>query len=217
MSLYDPYPDFPRHEKLADAVMHLAGVLFAVIGSVLLLIWAAGQSDRAVLTAVAIYSAALVASFVASACYHCTPWEYARPMLRRIDHAAIYLKIAGTYTPLVVLIGTGFAYVVLAVVWAIAVVGMVMKLFFWQKPGHFSTLLYIGMGWMSVALVSSLIPVVPGETVWMLVFGGIIVSAGAYLFSIQGFRFQYAIWHGAVLISSVCFFRAIAMGVAPGV
>lgn len=220
MSHCDPYPDFTRGERIADAVMHIAGVVFAVAGTVVLIIWAArlsgaGQVDAGTIAGVSIYGAALIGSFVASACYHFTPWERPRPLLRRIDHAAIYLKIAGTYTPLVVLIGSAFAYGVLCVVWGLAAVGALTKLFFWGRPGRWGVALYLGLGWISVALLSSLIPVVPGTALALMVAGGLVYSAGAVIFSIDGLRYQNAIWHGFVLAASVCFFAAIALGVSP--
>jgi hemolysin III len=130
MSLSDPYPAYPRDERIADAILHVAGVGFALIGTVLLVIWSGAQASGTMTLAVVIYDVAMTASFVASACYHFTPKEHLRPVLRRFDHAAIYLKIAGTYTPLVMLIGSAFAYSVLAVVWALAAISVTMKLFF---------------------------------------------------------------------------------------
>lgn len=215
MTHSDPYPLFTRGERIADGAMHIAGVGFAIVGTVMLILWTVATMDAGKIAGVSIYGAALIASFVASACYHFTPWERMRPALRRIDHAAIYLKIAGTYTPLVILIGSAFAYSVLAVVWGLAAVGAVTKLFFWGKPGHWGTALYVGMGWLSVALLTSLFPVLSAWALGLLIAGGLIYSAGAVIFSIEGLKFQNAIWHGFVLTASVCFFVAIALGVTP--
>lgn len=214
MSHSDPYPLFSRSERLADGIVHLAGIGFAIIGTVLLLVWAIG-SDGGMIAALVVYGAALIASFVASGCYHFTPWEGPRPVLRRLDHAAIYLKIAGTYTPLVVLIGSAFAYGILAVVWALAALGVAMKLFFWARPNRWGVALYLGLGWLSIALASSLIPLVSGLVLGLIVAGGILYSLGAVLFSLEGLRFQNAIWHCFVLVASGCFFAAIALGVLP--
>ena len=96
MTQTDPYPVFTRSERIADGVMHVAGVAFAIVGTVLLIIWATGQTDTTTIVGLTVYGAAMIASFVASTCYHFAPWEAARPALRRIDHAAIYVKIAGT-------------------------------------------------------------------------------------------------------------------------
>jgi hemolysin III len=131
------YPSYTRSERVADGSMHAIGVTGAVLGAILMLVWAAPVASPWEITAVATYAVTLIATFTASAFYHMTPWESLRPVLRRIDHAAIYLKIAGTYTPLVVMIGSGLAYVVLAVVWAMAIIGMTLKLVFWSTPGRY--------------------------------------------------------------------------------
>lgn len=211
MSHCDPYPSYARAERIADAVVHVLGVGFALIGTTFLIIAAIGQTDSVTTSALAVYGLAMSASFVASACYHFTPWEALRPWLRRIDHAAIYLKIAGTYTPLVVLIGSAFAYGVLGLVWGLAVLGAAVKLFFWARPTRWGAVLYVGMGWLSMMLVSSLVPVVPMGALALMVAGGLIYTLGAVLFSLDGLRFQNAIWHGFVLAASVCFFAAIAV------
>lgn len=213
MTHCDPYPTSTRPERIADGVMHGVGVMFAALGGAMLIAWASGQADMATVTSLWIYTLAMTASFVASTCYHFTPWERARPTLRRLDHAAIYLKIAGTYTPLVVLIGSGFAYGVLAVVWGLAAIGVMVKLFFWSMPGRFDLGLYLGMGWLSVVLLTSLIGLVPLLAIGLIVAGGVVYSAGAVVFSAQDLRFQNAIWHGFVLVASLCFFAAIALGV----
>jgi hemolysin III len=215
MTSSDPYPNFTRAERIADGVVHAFGIAFAIVATILLVIWASGDTSPSTVVGLSIYGAALIGSFVASACYHFTPWERPRHLLRRIDHAAIYLKIAGTYTPLVVLIGSAFAYSILGIVWALAAIGAIAKLFFWGRPTRWGVGLYLGLGWLSVALVTSLVPLVSGVTLILIVSGGLVYSLGAVVFSIDGLRFQNAIWHGFVLAASVCFCVAIALGVLP--
>lgn len=212
---HEEYPTYARSERIADGVIHALGVIFALAGAILLVSLSAwseeARIDRTV--AVAIYGGALIATFSASAFYHMTPWTRLRPLLRRIDHAAIYFKIAGTYTPLVVLIGSAFAYAILAVVWAIALGGAVAKLFFWKSPGRLGPTLYLLMGWLSIALVWSLAMTLPVASTALVVIGGLLYSAGVIFFVWEGLRFSNAIWHGFVLAASACFFAAIAMGV----
>jgi len=215
MTQADPYPAFSRSERIADAAVHGVGIVFAIIATILLVVWASGDTSVGTIIGLSIYGAALIGSFVASACYHFTPWEGPRHVLRRIDHAAIYLKIAGTYTPLVILIGSAFAYGVLTLVWGLAAVGAITKLFFWGRPSRWGVALYVGLGWLSVALISSLIPLVSGLTLALIVAGGLVYSFGAIVFSIDGLKYQNAIWHGFVLTASVCFCIAIALGVLP--
>lgn len=210
------YPRLTRAEILADGILHVLGVGFAIAGTAFLLVYAADQATPGVRVGLSVYGAALIVSFIASACYHLTPWEHLRLHLRRIDQAAIYLKIAGTYTPLVVFIGSAFAYGVLAVVWALASFGVAAKLFFGTRHGKLMPLIYLGMGWLSLSLIWSLFPLLPPAACALIIAGGVTYSVGVALFYWGGLRFNTAIWHGHVLAASACFFVAIAMGaVAP--
>lgn len=205
------YPYATLSERIADGTMHALGVIGAICGATFLLIWASGATSAAGLTALAIYSAALIATFTASAVYNMIPYDGPRPLLRRIDHAAIYLKIAGTYTPLVVMIGTGFSYLILAIIWGLAIIGMTLKLFFWRKPGRFGPALYLIMGWLSLGLVYGLWPVVPAASMILIAVGGGLYTAGVPFYAAKTMPFSTAIWHGFVVAASGCFFAAIAL------
>ncbi len=209
----DTYPAYARSERIADGVIHGLAVTLAITGTVLLTTYAALEASGGTVAALSIYGGALIFSFLASSAYHFTPWERLRAPLRRLDHAAIYLKIAGTYTPLVVMIGSAFAYAVLAVVWTLAVLGMVAKLFFWKTPGHWGTALYLLLGWASVTLIWSLAPILPITATVLIAVGGLLYSAGTVFFSWESLKFANAIWHGFVLAASGCFFAAISLGV----
>ena len=208
------YPRYARSERIADGTMHAIGLLSALTGAILLIVWAAHHLSSGQVAALAIYGAALIATFAASTIYHFTPWEAARPVLRRIDHAAIYLKIAGTYTPFVVMVGSGFAYGLLATIWALALWGVSRKLFFWTRPGRYGPVLYLVMGWMGVALVWSALPILPQSAIWLMGLGGALYTAGVIFFSWEGLKFSLAIWHGFVVAASACFFAAVSLGAA---
>jgi len=205
------YPTYARSERIADGTMHAVGVLGAITGAIVLIVWSTGSATAGQIAAISVYAATLIATFVASAFYHMTPWAGIRPVLRRFDHAAIYLKIAGTYTPLVVLIGSWFAYVVLALVWGLAVLGMVLKLFFWRTPGRFGPALYLIMGWLSLALIWSLWPIVPLPAMALIAIGGLLYTAGVPFYASETMKYSIAIWHGFVVAASGCFFAAIAI------
>ena len=208
----DAYPNYARSERIADGTLHALGVAFALIGAVALIAWAVGRMPGGQTAALTVYGAALIATFTASAFYHMTPWTRIRPTLRRVDHAAIYLKIAGTFTPLAVMIGTGFAYGVLAVVWAMAAWGMAHKLFFWREPGRFGPALYLVMGWMAVLLLPSIAAIVPTSALVLMAVGGGLYTLGVVFFSWESLKFSNAIWHAFVLAASVCFFTGIVIG-----
>ncbi|MEJ6397598.1 PAQR family membrane homeostasis protein TrhA [Yoonia sp. 208BN28-4] len=205
------YPDYAKSERIADGTMHAIGVVGSVLGTVILLLWTASMVGAGQMVALIIYGLALIATFTASAFYHMTPWPEMRPMLRRFDHAAIYLKIAGTYTPLVVMVGSAFAYVILGIVWALAIIGMTLKLFFWRTPGRFGPALYLIMGWMSLGLIWSLWPVMPTSVLALIAIGGLTYTFGVIFYAAK-MKFSTAIWHGFVVAASACFFAAIAIG-----
>ena len=198
-------------ERLADGTVHLLGIAVSITATVLLIVYAARTGTGPDVAAVSIYGGVAIFAFTASAAYHMTPWNRARPWLQRVDHAAIYLKIAGTYTPLVVVLGSVFAYFVLGVVWTVAVLGAVGKLTQLLRPGWASTLLYIIMGWASLVLIWPLGQTVPTASLWLMVAGGVVYTLGAPINHWNSLRFNTAIWHCFVLAGYVLFFAAIVL------
>lgn len=199
------YPRYALSERIADGVIHAIGLAFAIAGTVVLILLAESIPKGAA----AVYGGTLIAGFLASALYHMTPWEGARPVLRRIDHAAIYLKIAGTYTPLVAAMGGLFAWIVLAAVWVLAAAGAVTKIAFWRTPGRWGAVAYLALGWGALLLAVPLVQTLPIGVAVLVGAGGVIYSAGVVFFHWESLRFANAIWHGFVLTASGCFFAAI--------
>lgn len=199
-----------KAETVADGAVHLAGLVLAVPGGVVL-VGSATDLTTPQMTAAAIYAICLIAAFVASACYHMCPLDSLRPLLGRIDHAAIYFKIAASYTPFVVLIGTGFAYGVLAAVWTLALAGAVAKMTVWRTDARGSLALYLGMGWLSALLIWPIYQHLSLTVVMLVIVGGLIYSAGTRIYAHPGMRFQNAIWHGYVLTASACLFVAVSI------
>lgn len=212
----DLYPAYGRAERIADGVMHALGVTFALTGAVLLITYAALSASGGQIAAVSVYATALIATFIASACYHLTPWERLRPMLRRVDHAAIFLKIAGTYTPFVVLIHSAFAYAILAVVWSLALGGALLRLLKRGKLGRIETWTYLLLGWLSLLLAWPMIQTLPLPATALVLAGGLLYTLGVVFFRWESLRFSNAIWHGFVLAASACFFAAISLGIFAG-
>lgn len=206
------YPDYSRPERLADGLMHMVGTICALIGGIALVTLVSGPGSLSDLFATWVYAIMILTAFVASAAYHMTPWEHLRPALRRFDHAAIFLKIAGTYTPLVVLIGSNFSYLVLGLVWATALYGVSQRLFRWREPGMGSTVLYLGLGWASLALAWPMTQTIPALSFWLVVAGGLTYTAGVIFYKWESLRFSNAIWHVFVLAASACHFSAIYIG-----
>lgn len=206
------YPQLPLAERIADATVQGLGLVLALAGAVVLLVLAAQGAGAGLVVAVSIYASMLVFGFATSTFYHHTPWEQLRPALRRVDHAAIFLVIAATCTPVVALIGGVFAWTLLGMIWALAVAGAVRKLAFWRNPGRGDSLLYLGLGWLSALLLWPVIEVLAPLVTGLIVAGGLFMSLGVGVFNREEMRFSNAIWHGFVLAGSGCFFAAISLG-----
>lgn len=205
------YPAYARSERIADLAVHALGLALGLVGTPLLLVFGAMHLEGWMVAALAIYGVAMTFSFAASLLYHFPPREAVRPIFRRLDHAGIYLKIAGTYTPLAVLLGTAFSYAVLATVWGLAIAGATVKLV--RTPGHgTSVALYLLLGWLSLTLVWPLAQVAPVATMGLIVAGGLLYTVGVVFFLWEQLRYAQAIWHGFVVTASACFFTAIALG-----
>src|SRR4051794_21416588 len=160
-------------------------------------------------TAALIYGAGLLTVLSLSATYNLWPISPAKWVLRRFDHAAIYLLIASTYTPFLSDLNDPAASNLLVVVWMTACVGMILKIIY---PAHFerlSILLYLGLGWSGVLVYERVITGLPLATVWLLVVGGVLYSAGVLFHLWERLRFHNALWHAFVLAAAACHFCAV--------
>lgn len=204
------YPAYTRAERIADGVIHVVGIFFAISGVYLLLILNAGKLGGPLLAALIVYAAGLVVMLGASAAYHMAAHTRARPYLRRLDHAAIYLKIAGTFTPLSVLLGTAFGYAVLGCVWVLALLGATAKLLTGKGKMTSEWGSYMALGWIGLALFVPLTAILPWFSLAMMAGGGLLYSTGVIFYRWESLRFSNAIWHGFTLIASACFFLSIS-------
>jgi len=209
-----PYPSYSRAERIADGVVHVAGLGAALIGVLAVYAIWAHRMDGVTLLAVTVYSLSLLAMLGASAAYHMLAHTPLRPVLRRLDHAAIYVKIAGTFTPLGIALGTAFGYAVLAGVWLCAAFGALSKLRMPRGAMTTGWMPYLALGWAGAALIVPLWGVLPGMSFALIVTGGLLYSAGIVFYAWESLRFANAIWHGFVALASACFFVAISTGVA---
>ena len=209
--------------KLRDPVSgltHLGGAIAAFFGQIALLI--VGWSGTAKVVSVIIYGLSLIGLFAASATYHMTK---AKPaviaVLRKIDHAAIFLLIAGTYTPFCILAFTGFyRWGLLAIIWTIAVIGILLKVFVPGMPRWLHTLLYVIMGWMCLSAVGQMPSALTTWEIFWLIAGGVIYTVGAVIYATKKMDFFpgkfgfHEVWHIFVLLGALAHFAAIASLVA---
>ncbi|WP_336486922.1 PAQR family membrane homeostasis protein TrhA [Methylobacterium nigriterrae] len=203
--------NYSRREMLADGVIHCIGVVLGLAGSITLVATVAmaqlGWGTRA---AIIVYAAILVSMLAVSATYNLYPVSPRKWLLRRADHALIYLMIAGTYTPLVTLVGTGpTAYGLLGFIWVVAGIGIAVKLLLPGRYDRLSILLYLLLGWSGLLAYESVIAALQPAALWLLGIGGLLYSFGVIFHVWRSLPFQNAIWHGFVLVATACHFGTV--------
>lgn len=204
-------------EEIANSVTHGAGLLAAIAAIPLLLLASTGPRDVWQIVGVAIFGAALVLLYLASTLYHALPASRAKRALRVLDHSAIYILIAGTYTPFTLGVLRGaWGWALLVAIWALALFGIAAKCTLGFRFPRLSTLLYLGMGWLVVIAIRPLIAAVsPAGLAW-LVAGGLCYTGGVFFYATDGkFRYGHSLWHLFVVAGSTCHFFAVLRHSAP--
>ncbi len=204
------FREYTRAEILADGFIHAVGIGVSITAVALLLAFAVPTLHPSSVTGLGIYSATLLAMFGCSAAYNLIPHPPLKPLLRRFDQAAIFLKIAGTYTPMVILIFSAYSYSVLAVIWITALAGAIAKLAFPGRRDRYSVPLYLALGWASIVLIMPIVEAVPAIDAWLILAGGLLYSAGVIFHVWDSLKYQNAIWHGFVVAAAFCHFAALS-------
>jgi hemolysin III len=204
-----------KGEIFADNIVHVLGIMCGVVAATLLLGWAVITQPVSATVALAIYCAGLVAMLGCSGAYHMISAPTWKSTLRRLDHAAIFLKIAGTYTPFALVKMGGTAGIVLFVfVWVVALTGAAGKLLLAAQWDRLALGLYLALGWSGVAALHPLAASVTPAALVLLAAGGIVYSIGVIFFLWRSLPYQNAIWHVFVLLGTACHFGAVSIAVA---
>ncbi len=206
-----------RQERRIDGAVHALGVSAALIGVIVLLHTVLATHDTRATLAASLYGAGALAMFGFSAAYHLAARPDRREILRRCDHAAIFVMIAGSYTPFaLVSVGGRLGYGLLALVWLIAIGGVVLKLFWPRRLDRVSIALYLALGWIGLPAVGAVIPVLPLSALVLLGAGAVLYTAGVAFHLSRGLAHHNAIWHSFVLAAAACHYVAVlaALGVA---
>jgi hemolysin III len=200
-----------RSEELANTVTHGVGVVCALAAAATLITLSAVRGTAWHVVGASIFSAALLLLYGASTAYHAVHVPRWKARLKVLDHAAIYVLIAGTYTPftLAALRG-GWGWSLFGVIWGLAVSGVVFKLFTTGRFRRVSTLIYVGMGWLVLIAAGPLVRALTPVTLAWLVAGGVAYTTGTAFYLARRLRFGHAVWHGFVLLGSVCHVVAVA-------
>ena len=195
-------------EEIAHAATHGVGFALSLVGSAALML-AAREGDAVERVAAAVFGATLILLYAASTLYHALPVGRAKEVFRRLDHAAIFVLIAGSYTPfaLVTLRG-GFGVGLLATVWALAAVGVVLATALPHRTRRHMVLLCLGMGWLAALAARPLVAALPGPALSLLVAGGLVYTLGVVFYAWHR-PFHHAVWHAFVMGGSACHFACV--------
>lgn len=211
MNVRLPHPikwKYDRAELWADGIIHVLGVALALGGAIAMLVYFLPNMPAATSISSGVYLASLLAALGISAVYNIWPVSPTKWFLRRFDHSAIYLLIAGTYTPFAMHMGDR-ALPLLLFVWGVAFVGITLKLF---MPGRFdrlSILLYLALGWSGVMVYDTMVQSLPPAVFWLIAAGGMVYSLGVIFHVWERLRFQNAIWHGFVVVGAALHYCAV--------
>ena len=197
-------------EELANALTHGLGAAAALAGGAVLITLAAVFGDGWQLAGAIVFGVCLLLLYLASTLYHSVSDPIAKARLKVLDHCAIYLLIAGTYTPFTLIGLRGpWGWGLFAGIWALAIAGVVFKLFYTGRFRLLSTLLYIAMGWLALVAIKPLLDALDGWTLGWLLAGGACYTLGTFFYHRPSLRYSHAVWHLFVVAGSVCHYISV--------
>ncbi len=203
-------------EEIANSITHGIGALLAIGGLATLVGFASLRGDAWHIVTSSIFGATLVLSYLTSTLYHSIPLEKTKRILRTLDHSAIFLLIAGTYTPFMLVNLRGpWGWAIFGAVWGIALTGIILKTTIFGKIRFVSTALYLLMGWIVIVAIKPLLAVMEQGGLQLLLCGGLAYTAGVIFYLWKKLPFNHAIWHLFVIAGSCCHFFAVLFYVIP--
>jgi hemolysin III len=213
----EPSPGYyPPYEEKLNVISHGFGFVLSILGLVLLIHRAADFGDSLLLVSFSIFGASMILLYAASTFYHSATNRKLRYKLNILDHASIYILIAGTYTPFALVTIQGVAgWSIFGVVWTLALIGVILKLFYTGRYHTLSTVMYVVMGWIIVFAIKPLFENLDFAGFLWLFAGGISYTVGAIIFSLDKVKYNHAIFHLFVLAGTFCHFLAIYFYVLP--
>ena len=194
-------------EEIANSITHGLGFGLSVAGLTILVVLASMEGDPWRITSFAIYGSSLTILYLVSTLYHSLTHSRTKAIFRRLDHSAIYLLIAGTYTPVILIsMRTTWVLYLLPIVWTMAIIGIYIKVFYIHRYERLSLAFYIVMGWMAIIAVKPLFNAIPIESFIWIIIGGACYTSGVVFYAWSRLPFNHTIWHGFVLIGSISHF-----------
>ena len=201
-------------EEIANAVTHGIGAVLGIVAFTLLVTFAVMRGGTIEIVSAIVHGTTLVLLYTASTLYHAFPWPRVKHIFKLLDHAGIYLLIAGTYTPftLVTLRDQG-GWKLFALVWVLAVLGIAFEAFWAYRPGWLSALIYLGMGWLALLMMGPLRESLAPVGLYLLVAGGLAYTLGTIFYVLKRVPYMHAVWHLFVLAGSACHVLAVMLAV----
>ncbi len=200
---------FTQKEEMENAWTHFAGGFLGILGLVLIIARLGDVTSLSLRVGLVVFGITNVLLYFASAFYHYLKPSIAKRVCRLLDHSNIYFLIAGTYTPILLYVGSSRTIALTVFIWLIAVMGILFSILFWGRFKILHTVLYLLMGWVIVFFWNDIIPYLPNELVFYLLCGGITYSAGVLFYAIKKIPHYHAIWHIFVLFGSLWFYCGI--------
>lgn len=209
---------YTRGEEIANWVTHGIGLALSVAGLTLLIVFASRRGDAWHVVSFTVFGLTLMTLYAASTLYHASHGGRTKALFKKLDHAAIFLLIAGTYTPFLLTNLRGpWGWTLFGVIWGLCGAGAVFKLFSGERYRLTSTLAYLFAGWLIVVALKPLVANVPAGGLWLLVAGGLSYSVGVIFYRWHRLRYHHAVWHAFVLGGSTCHFLAVLLFLLPRV
>lgn len=207
---------YTRGEEIANGITHGVGLTLSVAGLAILITLALLQGEPRRTVSVSIYGATLVLLYLTSTCYHSVQAPRAKSVLRILDHSAIYLLIAGTYTPYTLVSLRGpWGWTLFGITWGLSVVGIACKVACMHRFRILSLLVYLGMGWLVLVAVKPVLASIPLGGIAWIVAGGLCYTGGTVFYAWRRIPYHHAVWHIFVMAGSICHYFGILLYVLP--
>ncbi len=211
--------DLPRYgfgDELASSVIHGIGVVLSIAGLAVLVTFAGLYADTRAVVSCAVFGSTLVVLYTTSTLYHAIPFARVRPILRRLDHIAIFVLIAGTYTPFTLLALPGaWGWSLFATIWTLALAGSVLELGIPHAPRRLVAVLYVAMGWVGMVAIEPLYHHLQPGGLALLLAGGVAYTLGVPFYLMRRMPFHHTVWHVFVLAGSILHYLAVLLYVLP--
>ena len=194
---------FTSGEEIAHSITHGLGVLGAVVGLVVLIVQAAPHGNAQLMVGVTVFGASMLVLYTSSTFYHALTPPRAKRVFELMDHGAIYLLIAGTYTPFALsVLGGGWGWSTFGAAWGLATLGIIYEVVLRRPSKRLSLVFYLAMGWLAVIAAKPLVAALPTEALVLLALGGLAYTGGAVFYALRLFPYHHAVWHVCVLVGT---------------